>query len=110
MALSITRVLQGGPQSVGGLQTHNLVDVNIGHYATDGLAVDPVVVGMKTILGMIYAGSTLGDAGKYNFSYDNVTKKLKIYWTGAGSSAVFAEITDNQDLSGVTGRFYVIGF
>lgn len=108
--MTVTRVLQGGPQSVGGLQTHNVCDITIGTYATGGVAVDPVMFGMKSVLGIIFAGSTLGDAGKYNFAYDTVTKKIKVYWTGAGTAAVFAEITDSSNLTGVTFRAYVVGY
>lgn len=47
----------------------------------------------------------------YIFEYDYTNKKLKAFWTPAGHTAVFAEITNTTDLSTTCAdlRFIAIG-
>lgn len=78
---------------------------NLGTYATAGIAVSAAQVGLGTINSLV-----IDPAGGYVFEYVASTGKVKAYWTGAGLSAVLAEVTTATALSGVTFNWRAVGY
>lgn len=78
---------------------------NLGTYATNGIAVTAAQCGLGTITSLV-----IDPAAGYVFEYVASTGKVKAYWTGAGLSAVLAEITNSTNLAGVTFNWRAIGY
>ena len=70
-----------------------------------GVEFTPASLGLTTILAVFMQDSLLGHIARY----DPATGKVKFLWTGAGLSAVMAEVTNATNLSTVTVRALVIG-
>lgn len=78
--------------------------LNLGAYATGGIAVTPAQFGLLTLVHL-----DLGATGGYVFEYNKTTGKILAYWTGAGLSAVLAEVTNATNLTAITPRFMAYG-
>ena len=78
---------------------------NLGTYATNGVAITAAQCGLGVLNDLI-----IDPAGGYVFSYVASTGKVLAYWTGAGLSAVLAEITNSTDLSGITFNWRAVGY
>ena len=78
---------------------------NLGTYATSGVAVTAAQCGLGVLNDLI-----IDPAGGYVFSYVKSSGKVLAYWTGAGLSAVLAEITDSTALAGVTFNWRAVGY
>ena len=74
-------------------------------YPTGGYAVTAANCGVDEIYAVIPAGGFDG----YVAEFDYTNSKLKFYWTGAGLSGVFAQVTNATNLSAVSGDIIVFG-
>jgi|SRR5882724_6406724 len=78
--------------------------LNLGIYATNGIAVTPAQFNLITLVHL-----DLGATAGIVFEYVKSTGKIKAFWTGAGLSAALAEVTNATDLSAMTARFAAWG-
>jgi hypothetical protein len=78
---------------------------NLGSYSTNGVAVTAAQLGLGQVTDLI-----IDPAAGYVFQYLPSTGKIKAFWTGAGLSAVLAEVTDSTSLSGITFTWRAIGY
>ena len=85
--------------------------LNLGTYATGGVPVTPGLFSMNALVGLDVNPSA-GFVCEYVPTSNDPTKcgKVKVYWTGAGLSAVLAEITNATNLAAVNFRFEADGY
>ena len=85
--------------------------LNLGSYATGGVAVTPSMFGYHALVGLDVNPSA-GYVCEYVPTSADPTAggKVKVYWTGAGLSAVLAEITNATNLAAVNFRFEADGY
>ncbi len=86
-------------QNFVGNKRHVLVTVTPDtSYLTGGYSIKPSDIGLVTI-DSADAGAGDGTTTAVVWKYNTGTQKLQAYWTGAGLSAVLAEVTNATNLS-----------
>jgi len=105
-ALSVVVTLDTNPTSTaGGHQKRVTGSLHLStSYTAGGDLITPGQVGLQVIDDIIFLGP-----GLYDFVYNAANGSVQAYWTGAGSSAVLAEVTGATDLHATNCRFHAYG-
>ena len=102
MALTITKVFSH-PVPVGDKWMSVYEIAGDASYPTGGYSLLPSDLGFAPTNDPEFHCEVKAAPGAgYLFTYDHVNQKVKAYWTGAGLSAVLAEVTNATNLSAVT--------
>ena len=78
----------------GGIKT-GIGVVNLGVYATGGVAVDPTVFGLVTVYMVAFDGNQLG----LSFSWDYTNKKVQVWIPGISFGAAGGAVLDDFPLT-----------
>jgi hypothetical protein len=105
MSVSIATVLE--PKRAGeGQPVRKIVDVTLDNtYPGGGYPLTAAMFGMRRLDNVVPQPVAAG----YAIAFNPATSKLMVYWTGAGLSAVLAEVTGPPALAAVVVRCEVVG-
>jgi hypothetical protein len=109
MALSATLLGSPAATQVVGSQRQGTFTVNLGTYATNGVAFTPATFGLVRVDYI-----DIGPAGGYLFEVDYTNSKIKAYRqkdpaAAGGADIALPEVANGVDISAVTFRALVIG-
>lgn len=105
MAITFADVTPHAANTVGALKFRTVTITMDSSYPTGGESFTPAQVGLVAITQVL-----ISQPPAYVVDYDYTNQKFLFYWTGAGTSAVLAQVTNTLDLSAVSFRVTFIGY